>query len=226
MHFVTHPTFYMLFAAFVLQLVAPVHAQTRTIHVVTVGAGGGLVYSPPTVNASTGDVVTFMFQAAHTVTQSTFAAPCAPLANDTGHVVGFNSDVRTAGGTYSVIVTEGAPIWFYCGIPGHCQAGMVGSINPPATGNTYDNFVTNAKGAAGQTTTAASIQGVTATGVGASPTSVSGSAASTSTGSASSSAAPSASTTSAGSAPPSSSFEIGTVTSALVALVLVAAGFA
>lgn len=62
MHFVTHPTFYMLFAAFVLQLVAPVHAQTRTIHVVTVGAGGGLVYSPPTVNASTGDVVTFMFQ--------------------------------------------------------------------------------------------------------------------------------------------------------------------
>jgi hypothetical protein len=26
-------------------------------------------------------------------------------------------------------VNDTTPIWFYCGVPGHCQAGMVGVIN-------------------------------------------------------------------------------------------------
>lgn len=31
-------------------------------------------------------------------------------------------------------------IWFFCKSPTHCGLGMVGSINAPATGNTFDNF--------------------------------------------------------------------------------------
>ena len=40
-------------------------------------------------------------------------------------------------------------IWFYCSQVNpktHCNAGMVGAINAPTTGNTFDNFQSNAKG--------------------------------------------------------------------------------
>jgi uncharacterized cupredoxin-like copper-binding protein len=32
---------------------------------------------------------------------------------------------------FTVTVNDTNPIWFYCGVPTHCQAGMVGVINPP-----------------------------------------------------------------------------------------------
>ncbi|KAF9487767.1 hypothetical protein BDN71DRAFT_1458163 [Pleurotus eryngii] len=47
---------------------------------VTVGAGGELAYVPPYVNAAPGDVVNFIFHPKnHTVTQSSFEAPCVGL---------------------------------------------------------------------------------------------------------------------------------------------------
>lgn len=49
-------------------------------HQVAVGLGG-LVYSPSTVQAAIGDTVSFNFHPLdHSVTQSSFAAPCQPLA--------------------------------------------------------------------------------------------------------------------------------------------------
>jgi hypothetical protein len=44
-----------------------------------------------------------------------------------------------------VTVTGTAPIWFYCGQIGHCQQGMVGVINEPASGNTLAVYEANAK---------------------------------------------------------------------------------
>lgn len=79
--------------------------------------------------------------------------------------------------SYTLTVTSLSPIWFYCtslstsssfvllskfkfgltlttvnvdgiGAQGqHCQAGMVGAINAPQTGNTFDAFAANAKSA-------------------------------------------------------------------------------
>lgn len=65
---------------------APVASGTPTNWQVTVGANGTLAYNPPTIQANVGDTVTFTFEAKnHTVSQSSFAQPCTPLAN------GFNS---------------------------------------------------------------------------------------------------------------------------------------
>jgi hypothetical protein len=77
-----------------------------------------------------------------TVTQSSFADPCHPLAG--GFFSGFvPTTPQTLGATFTITVKDTKPIWFYCsqtGAGGHCQKGMVGSVNAPKTGNTLDAF--------------------------------------------------------------------------------------
>jgi hypothetical protein len=42
---------------------------------------------------------------------------------------------------FTITITDDSkPIWFHCKEPTHCGQGMVGSINAPGTGNTFDNF--------------------------------------------------------------------------------------
>jgi len=103
---------------------------------VQVGASG-LTYTPEEITAEIGDVLEFKFNPKnHTVTQSSFAAPCKPIAG------GFFSEfVPVAPGTvspttFSITVTSKDPIWFYCSqtVLKHCQAGMVGSVNAPKSG--------------------------------------------------------------------------------------------
>ncbi|PVH80877.1 Cupredoxin [Cadophora sp. DSE1049] len=110
-------------------------SSSGPIHTVKVG-DGGLTFDPNSLTASVGDTVEFhFFPATHSVAQSSFAAPCAPL-NDTSF---FSGGIRTASGeneqTFSITVTDSKPIWYYCGFPGHCGAGMAGVINPPADGS-------------------------------------------------------------------------------------------
>lgn len=45
---------------------------------VSVGSAG-LTYTPNSVTAAAGDTIQFTFSGTHTATQSTFAAPCAPM---------------------------------------------------------------------------------------------------------------------------------------------------
>lgn len=48
-------------------------------HTITVGDNGNLAYSPNNITAAIGDVLSFEFHPKnHTVTQSTFQAPCSP----------------------------------------------------------------------------------------------------------------------------------------------------
>ncbi|KAH6717560.1 Cupredoxin [Leptodontidium sp. MPI-SDFR-AT-0119] len=117
-------------------------SSSGAIHTVKVG-DGGLVFSPNSMSAAIGDTVEFhFFPATHSVAQSSFAAPCAPL-NDTSF---FSGGIKTASGeneqTFSITVKDAKPIWYYCGFPGHCGAGMAGVINPPADGSkTIEQYV-------------------------------------------------------------------------------------
>lgn len=133
----------------------PPVAKRATTYNVKVGAGGQLAFDPPAVFASVGDDVIFTFQAKnHSVTQSSFAEPCAHIPD------GFDSGFQpvtagTADADLPVVkytVTDASkPLWFYCKQAlhtpnSHCHAGMVFAINCPASGeNSLDNFVAKAK---------------------------------------------------------------------------------
>ncbi|GJE87927.1 cupredoxin domain-containing protein [Phanerochaete sordida] len=112
---------------------------------VMVGASGLLQFDPPTVDASVGDVVTFIFQQGnHSVTQSTFQSPCemSPDGFDTGFLPVTDSNAVPAA-QYNVSSTD--PVWVYCRQPGHCEQGMVFAINP---GDQFAAFVSAATGGA------------------------------------------------------------------------------
>ncbi|OCH87666.1 hypothetical protein OBBRIDRAFT_735794 [Obba rivulosa] len=118
--------------------------------------GGALQFSPSSITAPNGTVVTFVWQGSpgnHTVTQSSFATPCSPLTGgfDSGYIF---VPANTTGGfpTWNLTITnDQEPIWFFCAqhlpVP-HCPAGMVGAINAPTTGTkTFDAFQSAAKAA-------------------------------------------------------------------------------
>ncbi|ORY13797.1 Cupredoxin [Clohesyomyces aquaticus] len=116
-------------------------------HVVQVGgANGSLIFSPSNVIAEPGDLVQFQFNAKnHSLVQSTFDNPCIPIQmmipNKTdAFFSGFMPTNRTITQTtnvltYTVRVTNKAPMWYYCSQGKHCQAGMVGAINAATSGN-------------------------------------------------------------------------------------------
>jgi len=139
--------------------VGPANAATTT-HTVLVGTASGLTYSPDNFNASKGDVVEFIFgDKNHTVTQSSFANPCAPLVNATTGATGFDSGfVPIAAGStttmaWSLVITDDTkPIWAFCRQTGHCSKGMVLAINAPIAGNTFDKFLAAAEATAANIT--------------------------------------------------------------------------
>lgn len=73
--------------------------------------------------------------------QSSFATPCVPLQNSQpGASQLFSGFMPVAAGAammpvFTVMINDTKPIWYYCSQASpksHCQAGMVGVINPPA----------------------------------------------------------------------------------------------
>ncbi|WVW78671.1 hypothetical protein I302_100631 [Kwoniella bestiolae CBS 10118] len=143
-------------------------------HTINVAPNKSLTFEPAEVKAELGDVIEFKFLAGnHTVTQSTFAAPCTNAGFNSGQIPG-NPDLPTS---YSILVNDTKPIWVYCGTGQHCQNGMVmanvpspfimlltshvSQVNAPAEGNTFAAFQANAAGggnatAAGNSTGSAS----------------------------------------------------------------------
>lgn len=117
-------------------------------HNVTVGQGNGIVYEPKFLQGVVaGDTVSFKFVSKnHTVTQSTFTAPC--VAKPEGVNSGF-IPVDPAAATQPEwtiqIDNVTAPLWFYCAQGAHCKGGMVFAINPTAD-KTYDAFLAAAQG--------------------------------------------------------------------------------
>jgi len=119
-----------------IALSAAVHAASFEVKV----GQGGNVFEPSTITAQVGDQVVFTWTGSkHSVVESTYDAPCSPLAG--GFAVSTQS---TSDATFTVNVTSTDPLWFYCSVPSHCQGGMVGVINPP-TGKTQSDFAAAAQ---------------------------------------------------------------------------------
>ncbi|KAF8061473.1 hypothetical protein FPV67DRAFT_1422875 [Lyophyllum atratum] len=106
------------------------------------------VFHPNNFTAKNGTLVTFWFPNTgldHSVTQSSFNAPCTYLAATDNTTAGFDSGLQSAK-SFSINITDDTkPIWFHCKQIAHCGMGMVGSINAPTSGNTFDNFMAAAQ---------------------------------------------------------------------------------
>lgn len=72
----------------------------------------------------------------HSVVQSTFDQPCQPIKNNMPSATGFFSGFMPVKAnasmmpSYTIMVNDTKPIWYYCSQGDHCQDGMVGVINP------------------------------------------------------------------------------------------------
>ncbi|USP73416.1 uncharacterized protein yc1106_00690 [Curvularia clavata] len=110
---------------------------TGVIHRITAGstvANNGLHFEPENVVAQPGDIIEFHFlPKAHSVVQSSFAEPCAPLSTPDAFFSGFNFNTTTgeAPNVFTFMVKDTKPIWYYCAQTkgDHCQNGMSGVIN-------------------------------------------------------------------------------------------------
>lgn len=153
---------------------APSPSSTGSVdHKVIVGGPGVLAYAPNNIKAKPGDTVTFEFrQKNHTVTQSTFAAPCRSLTStsatgQTGLDSGFMpvADGVTNYPTWTVPINDTSALWFYCRQGNHCGQGMVLAINSVDTGpNNFTAFQSKAK----------ELNGTAASGTAAAPAPTSG----------------------------------------------------
>jgi len=140
----------MHFSTAVLAAASAALAQAATISVAV--GNGSLTFSPNDIKASVGDSIEFsFFPKNHSVTQSSFANPCHPLAD--GFFSTFVPTTAESNKTFTILVNDTKPIWIYCAQTtlSHCQSGMVAAINAPATGNTLAAFTALAKNATAST---------------------------------------------------------------------------
>jgi len=116
-----------------LCLFAALPVRSAQIQVTVGGPGGVTQFSPSSVNANPGDVVTFIFQQKnHTATQSTFDSPCSPAPGgfDSGFIPVSANNTSGPFQEAQFQVTDTNPVWVYCRQTGHCGLGMVFAINP------------------------------------------------------------------------------------------------
>ncbi|KAI9930780.1 hypothetical protein MW887_011537 [Aspergillus wentii] len=167
-------------------------STSSAIQTVDVGEDG-LTFKPDTINVAPGGKVEFHFYpGSHGVAEASFTKPCHPLS-DTSFFSGFIDSASGESTTvFTLTVNNTDPIWYYCPRTGHCEAGMVGVINPPTAGpDSLDAFRSAASNANGDSAPA-NVQGgivgpsnptETTTSASATSTTTSGSATTTTTGS-------------------------------------------
>ncbi|KAI0723752.1 hypothetical protein C8T65DRAFT_599327 [Cerioporus squamosus] len=177
----------MRFSAVAAALLPVGVALAQTTHVVKVGGNGSLTYTPNQLTGvANGDVIQFQFlEKNHTVTQSTFAAPCSNVTDASGAVTGVDSGYQfvdptaTSFPVWQITVNNAStPLWFYCRQAKHCQSGMVFAVNPTAE-KSFDAFKTNAAASTavnGSPAPAAGANGTTSTSGSASPSGAAGTA--------------------------------------------------
>jgi plastocyanin len=129
---------------------------TSRDHKVIVG-GTSLAFNPPNITAQVGDTITFEFrQKNHTVTASSFEAPCRDLSSTTGFDSGYIpvADGTTKSPTYTVQVNDTKPIWAFCKQGNHCGQGMVFAANAVESGpKNFAAFLALAKQSNGSSST-------------------------------------------------------------------------
>jgi plastocyanin len=112
-------------------------------------------YWPEKITAAPGTMVQFQFWAGnHTITQSSFNAPCVPLAPNTTAGANASAPIKSGfqpvsasageGGAmpiYTIMINDTKPVWLYCGQGQHCANGMSLVINEnTASGNTLEVY--------------------------------------------------------------------------------------
>ncbi|KAG6909454.1 hypothetical protein DXG01_000439 [Tephrocybe rancida] len=108
------------------------------------------VFHPNNFTAANNTQITFWFPNTgldHSVTQSSFNAPCTYLAATANSSAGFDSGLQSAKNFTITIVDDTKPIWF------HCKQVYSVSINAPTTGNTFNAFVSAATAIGGSEVT-------------------------------------------------------------------------
>ncbi|KAF8186041.1 hypothetical protein K438DRAFT_1038073 [Mycena galopus ATCC 62051] len=149
--------FSSVFAAVATSVIVSAQQAVVQVQVGFNGTGAATVFSPNQITAPVGTILSFQFIGVpgnHTVTQSTFAAPCTPAAGgfDSGWV-GVPSTLPVMPTWNLTITNASAPIWFYCkqlnpkGTAPHCNLGMVGVINLQASNKSFADFVASASAA-------------------------------------------------------------------------------
>jgi plastocyanin len=109
--------------------------STFTFHPANITAPNGTIvtfffpkYVYVSVSLGPGSQISFSAGISHSVTQSSFGAPCTYLAANGSKPGGFDSGL-TAGTQFSINITnDAAPIWFHCKQVLHCGMGMVGWV--------------------------------------------------------------------------------------------------
>ncbi|ORY64354.1 Cupredoxin [Pseudomassariella vexata] len=134
-------------------------ASAQTVHVVSVSSSNAsLTFSPDNLQVPAGDMIQFQFRAGnHSVVQSNFDNPCTPISmhtNTTGIFSGYQPVAASSAmgmvPTYTIMVSDTTPLWFYCSQGKHCQAGMVMVVNENTAKNatrSLENFKSLAKSA-------------------------------------------------------------------------------
>jgi len=173
----------MRFSLAVAALAPAVSVYAANIQI-TVGGNNLLAFSPSNITAAAGDVISFQFQSKnHTVTQSSFGAPCTPITGTPNPPLdsGFQP-VNSSGLFPQFSFTMGndttTPLWFFCAqtTPAdHCNAGMVFSVNAnEASAKSFSAFQTAAKtatpGAAAPAANGTTTNGTSTTGSGTNTT--------------------------------------------------------
>ncbi|KAJ7600941.1 Cupredoxin [Mycena floridula] len=152
----------MRFSVLVAGLALASSALASTFNIL-VGENNGTAFNPSSISAQVGDIVAFTFvNKNHTVTQSTFAAPCVKMAGGTDS--GFLQPNPVAGTLpqFSITVNVATPLWFYCAQTGHCTKGMVFAINPTAD-KSFATFQASAMGTTANTTSTTTSGAITLT---------------------------------------------------------------
>jgi len=113
----------------------------------------GLGFDPSIILPQAGDTIQFTFQlpnyikngtdVQHTATQSTFHAPCTPMEG--GFDTGLQTTTMTSGKSFSLLVNDTSPLWFYSYVGNDCNAPMVLVVNPIATSQSAALFKESAK---------------------------------------------------------------------------------
>ncbi|ETN42480.1 uncharacterized protein HMPREF1541_01636 [Cyphellophora europaea CBS 101466] len=124
------------------------HTALSAIHTVQAGPSfTDLKFTPNTLtNVAAGDVIAVKFGAGHNIAQSTFSEPCVPISGDGGGV--YSGPSPKDGQTFSFRVNSTDSAFFYCAIPGHCEAGMALAVNPSGS-DTLDAYTSAASKATG-----------------------------------------------------------------------------
>nr|GAT54337.1 predicted protein [Mycena chlorophos] len=138
-----------MFKAILLAALAPV--VLGATFVVQLGLNNGLTFTPNTLVADIGDVITFIdVSRNHTSTTTNFdGAVCPPPdggVGPNGWDSGFLSDLDGSLPSFNYTVVDTLPHFASCkqAAGAHCVAGMVFALNPTAE-QTFEQFQTNAE---------------------------------------------------------------------------------